>query len=152
MEFDRMTRAQLRTLVWDWTDDPSGGYFTESVVNTRLNLATRELQKALISANKQYYTKCVKTNLVADQAAYALPSDFLQIIRLEYVTSGSGDTATTSPIIPVTPNGRDDFFQATGNPLTYFFDKDNIVLAPVPQGTQELRLTYSYMVANCVCG
>lgn len=143
-----MTRSELRALVWDWTDDAAGTYFTESIVNTRLNLAQRELQKHLISANKQYYTQCVKTSTVADQAAYALPSDFMQVIRLEYVTSGSGDTAVTQAIEPLTPNQKDNYYLESGAPLFYTFDKDYILLKPVPSQVYELRLTYSYLVAD----
>lgn len=143
-----MTRLDLRTLVLDYCDDPSGGYFTASVVNTRLNLAMRELQKALITANKQYYAKVVSTPLVNGQANYALPSDFLQIVRLEYVVSGSGDTAVTQNLLPATPNQKDNYLQVSGNPQFYTFIKNNILLQPVPQDTQSLRLTYSYMVAD----
>ena len=143
-----MIRSDIRTLVWDWLDDSAGGYFTATVVNMRINLALKELQKALISANKQYYSKQVYTPLVASQDAYALPSDFLQVIRLEYVVSGSGNTAVTSSIAPATPNMRDQFNQTTGDPQFYTFDKNNIVIQPVPKGTQQLRLTYSYLVAD----
>jgi len=143
-----MTRSDFRTLVYDYVDDPNGGYFSASVVNTRLNLALRELQKALITANKQYYAKVVSTPLVVNQANYALPSDFLQLVRLEYVVSGSGDTANTQVILPATPNQRDTYLQVTGNPQFYTFIKNNLLLQPVPQGTQSLRLTYSYLVAD----
>lgn len=143
-----MTRLDLRTLVLDYCDDAAGGYFTASVVNTRLNLAMRELQKALITANKQYYAKVVSTPLVNGQANYALPSDFLQIVRIEYVVSGSGDTAVTQNLLPATPNQKDGYLQVSGNPQFYTFIKNNILLQPVPQGTQSLRLTYSYMVAD----
>ena len=143
-----MTRLQLRTLVWDYVDDPSGGYFTAPVVNMRLNLAQRELQKRMLKANRQYCTRVVATPLVAGQANYALPSDFIQEVRLEYVTQGSGDTASTHPILPATPNQREIVFQTSGNPLFYTFDKNNIVLQPVPTSTQSLRLTYSYLVAD----
>ena len=34
------------------------------------------------------------------------------------------------------------------NAQVYTFDKNNMILQPVPSGTQEMRLTYSYMVAN----
>ncbi len=143
-----MTRIEIRNLALDWLDDPSGGYFGATIMNQRIDLATKELQKALISANKQYYTKCVKTNLVYGQAAYALPSDFMQVVRLEFVTSGSGDTASTCAILPATPNQKDNSSTQLGNPQFYTFDKNNIVLRPVPSGTQELRLVYSYLVAN----
>lgn len=143
-----MTRAELKTLVWDWCDDAAGGYFTSSVLNMRINLAQRELQKNLIGANKEYYTKCVKTNLVSGQAAYALPSDFMQVVRLEFVTSGSGDTATTQSLAQVTPNQRDLFQFQSGDPQMYWFDKNNVVLTPVPNAVKEMRLTYSYLLAD----
>lgn len=143
-----MIRSDLKTIIWDWLDDASGGYFTSSILNTRINLAQRELQKNLIAANKEYYTKCVKTSLVVGQAAYALPSDFMQVVRLEYVTSGSGDTASTQSLAPVTPNQRDMFNYQSGDPQFYWFDKNNIVLTPVPNVARELRLTYSYMIAD----
>lgn len=143
-----MTRLDLRTLVLDYCDDPSGGYFTPTVVNARLNLALRELQKAMITANKQYFTKTVSTPLVINQANYALPSDFLQVVRLEYVVAGSGDTSSTQAILPATPNQKDTFLQVTGNPQFYTFSKNNITLQPVPNSTQSLWLTYSYLVAD----
>lgn len=143
-----MTRSDIRTLILDWLDDPNAGYFTTTIMNMRINLAQRELQKHLISANKEYYTKCVKTNLVAGQAAYALPSDFMQVIRLEMVTSGSGDTALTRSIDPITPNQRDILLNQSGDPQFYWFDKNNIVMTPVPNVAREIRLTYSYMIAD----
>jgi hypothetical protein len=138
-----MTRSELRTLVLDWVDDPSAGYFTTSILNMRLNLAMRELQKNLISANKEYYTQCVKTTTVVNQAAYALPSDFMQVIRLEIVLSGTGDNADTQTIDFMTPNQVDLFDSTTGNPMFYYFNKNDILLKPVPSSALELRLTYS---------
>ena len=143
-----MTRLEMRTLYLDYLDDVNGGYFTASVANLRMNLAQRELQKAMLKANKQYSAKVVSTPLVNGQANYALPSDFIQLIRLEYVTSGSGDTAATQDILPATPNQRETYLQQTGEPKFYTFIKTNLLLQPVPNGTQSLRLTYSYMVAD----
>ncbi len=143
-----MTRSDLRTLVWDYCDDVSGGYFTTAVVNTRLNLALKELQKLLLQAGQQYYAKVVTTPLVSGQANYALPSDFYQVIRLEWTVSGSGDTAVLQPILPATPNQKDNYLQAQGTPQFYTFIKNNLLLQPVPDSTQNLRLTYSYLVAD----
>lgn len=145
-----MTRGEIRALVYDWVDDPTGAYFTPAIVNVRINLAQRELQKNLISANKQYYTKYVETNLVAQQSSYAVPSDFIQVVRLEYVTQGTGDTATTRPILPMTPNQKDNGDATQGTPGFYYFDKNNLVLRPVPNQVMPLRLLYSYRVADMV--
>lgn len=145
-----MTFANLQTLTGDWLDDVNFGYFTLSTVKIRLNLALRELQKRLISANEEYYSKCVKTNTVVNQRAYALPSDFLQVIRLERVTQGSGDTATTQKLEYITPNQRDLIYDTSGLPYHYYFEKNNIMLVPTPNSIVETHLEYSYYVADMV--
>lgn len=145
-----MTLANLQSLTLDILDDPAGGYFTQPVLNIRLNIALRELQKRLISANNEYYTTCVYTNTVANQAAYALPADFLQIIRLHYVTQGTGATASTQKIYNMTPNQRDLLSDTTGAPGFYYFQANNLMLAPVPDGIYEMHLEYSYFVADMV--
>ncbi len=145
-----MTLLELQVLTSDILDDVSNGYFTLSVLNQRLNLNLRELQKRLISANEQYYTICVKTNTVKDQAAYALPSDFLQIIRLEYVTQGTGVSAQTQKINWITPNQVDLLSDTSGAPAYYYFQKNNLILAPIPNAIWEMHLEYSYYVADMV--
>ncbi len=145
-----MTFIDLQNLTLDTLDDPNAGYFGLTILKQRLNLSLRELQKRLISANEEYYSSCVKTNLVSGQNTYALPSDFLQVIRLEYVTSGSGNTADTQKLMYITPNQRDLKISTSGNPVCYYFQKNNIVLVPVPTSTQELHLEYSYYVGDMV--
>ncbi len=147
-----MTLTDLQVLTSDYLDDPNNGYFTLTVLNQRLNLALRELQKRLISANSEWYTTCVKTNWVIGQAVYALPADFLQIIRLEYVTQGSGATAQTQKIYEMTPNQRDLLPDTSGDPGFYYLQKTNLVLAPVPQRVVEMHLEYSYYVQDMVLG
>lgn len=143
-----LTLAQLRTLVWDWTDDPNGSYFTQSTLNIRLNLAQRELQKKLISANKEYYLKCVKTDMVIAQAIYALPDDFMQVIRLEWYIPGAVTTSKSSWIFPMTPNQKNLSAPVNGDPQFYTFQKNNIVLYPTPTRVLEMHLEYSYNVTD----
>ena len=142
--------SDLQTLTSDIVDDPNNGYFTLTVLKQRLNLALRELQKRLISDNSDYYTQCVYTNAVINQAAYALPSDFLQIIRLDFITSGTDPTAKTQKILPMTPNQRDLVADTVGDPAFYYFQKNNIILNPVPNRIVEMHLEYSYYVADMV--
>lgn len=140
----------LQTLVSDIVDDPQNGYFTLSILKMRLNLALRELQKRLISANHQYYTQCVFTDTVIDQAVYALPSDFLQIIRLEWVICGTGANENTQKIIEITPNQRDLVTDQVGDPGFYYFQKNNLILKPIPCRIVEMHLEYSYYVQDMV--
>lgn len=148
-----MTFRQLKDYVARNVDDKLFGYFTEADVGVRVNLAQMELQKRLISANEQYFSICVKTNTVANQKAYALPSDFLQVIRLERVVSGTGDLQNYEQIMPMTPNqtslGTYDGSIA-GTPCNYYFQNRTIVLAPVPSSVIEIHLHYSYLVSDMV--
>lgn len=145
-----MTFLQLQTLASDYLDDPQNGYFTLPILKQRLNLALRELQKRLISANQDYYSECVYTNTVSGQAAYALPSDFLEVVRLYYITQGSGPTATEQKIYKMTPNQRDLLSDTSGDPGFYYMQKNNLMLAPVPNRIVQLHLEYSYYVADMV--
>ncbi len=145
-----MTLADLQTLTLDILDDPSAGYFTLPILNQRLNLSLRELQKRLISANENYYTVCSTTNTVIGQAAYALPSDFLQFVRLDYITQGSGPTAQTQKLKYITPNQIDLIPETSGAPAYYYTQKNNIILAPVPNSVLTLHLEYSYYVTDMV--
>lgn len=142
-----MTLLQMRSLVYDWVDDPNGSYFSQSIVNLRLNLAMWELQKRLISANKEYFASCIKTNTVTNQQAYALPSDFIQIIRLEWYEVGTTQTSLSRKIIAMTPNQRDLLVDVTGDPQFYTLSKNNIVLWPIPDRIVEVHLEYNYQTA-----
>lgn len=145
-----MTLLQLKTISLDWLDDASGTYFTPAVLTIRLNLALKELQKRLISANKEYYLSCVKTSTVVNQQAYALPSDFLQIIRAEWYETGTSATTVSNKIEAMTPNQRDLIGYVSGDPQSYSFAKNNIMLWPIPNRIVEFHLEYSYIVADMV--
>ncbi len=85
--------------------------------------------------------------MVVGQSTYALPSDFLQIIRLEYV---NGAQARNTKISYITPNQRDLIVDVTGDPGWYYFQKNTLVLLPTPNTAREMHLEYSYYVADMV--
>ena len=148
-----MTFGDLKDYVARNVDDKNFGYFTEADIGARVNLAQKELQKRLISANEQYFCICVKTNTVANQKTYSLPSDFLQVVRLEKVLSGSGDLVNTQQIMPITPNqvNLSPFgLNAAGSPNNYYFQNRTIILVPTPISAIEIRLFYSYIVDDMV--
>lgn len=145
-----MNFLQLQDYVGRAVDDKSFNYFTLTDVKARLNLAQVETQKRLISANNEYYTRCVKTNTVANQKAYALPSDFVQIITLEKVLQGTGDTAKTQQIPSITPNQKFLSTDQIGSPAVYYLEKNNLMLVPTPNQIIEMHLQYSYLVDDMV--
>lgn len=144
-----MTLLQLRTLCLDWLDDPQGSYFTQTVMDLRLNLALKELQKRLISANKEWYSQCVFTTTVQGQKAYMLPDDFIEVIRLERKVQNSNEYPNVK-INPITPNERDAFLYQSGAPAAYYFEKDKIMLVPTPDAAYEIHLEYEYEAADMV--
>lgn len=145
-----MDLATMLSLASDYLDDVNNGYFTTTLLTLRLNLALKELQKRLILAGEQYYSYAVYTSTVQNQQAYALPSDFLNIVRLDYVLSGSGTTAVEQKIYSMTPNQRDLIGSITGPPAYYFLQNNNLMLAPVPDTIYTLRLEYTYFIADLV--
>lgn len=145
-----MTFKQMQTLASDYLDDVNNGYFDLTNLKIRINLAAKETQKRLLMAAQQYYVECVKTNTVAAQAAYALPSDFMQEVRLYYITSGSGTTAVEQKITSVTPNQRDLIVDVSGAPSFYYLQNNNLMLKPTPDKIYEMHLEYTYQIADMV--
>lgn len=145
-----MTFLELQQMASDWLDDANNQYYTLPILKIRLNRALKELQKHLISANKEYYSVCVTANTVQNQQIYSLPTDFLQVIRLEWNTGGTGVNANYSQIMPITPNQRDLVDGLSGDPGFYYFQKNNLVLRPIPQRAVTMHLEYSYLVADMV--
>lgn len=145
-----ITFLDLQNYVARNVDDKAFAYFTLTDVKARLNLAQKECQKRLIQSNTERYTKCVYTNTVIGQKAYALPSDFIELITLERVVQGSGDTANTTPIQYITPNQKFMNPNATGCPGYYYFAKNLVNMIPVADSVYEIHLEYSYLVADMV--
>jgi len=148
-----MTLSEIRELARIWLDDTEGGYFTDAIMNRFINQAQREAQKKIIQAGESFYTKCVETTTVANQRDYAIPSDFMKLLRLERILDGSGDTASTQRLWPLTRNEIDvaDFnSQAsdTGESFNYVLNQSTFSLYPVPNGAVTLRLWYVYRVTD----
>lgn len=147
-----MNRSELRALALDFLDDPTGAYFNvNGIFNTRINLAYRELQKMLISANKAFYQTCVTTTTVTNQSNYALPSDFYQILTFRYVVQGVGASQNLRDITRITPGQQTMVPYLTGSPQFYYLTKNSnpvgeIILVPTPDQVYTLQMQYSYLV------
>ena len=143
-----MTRSDLRTLVLSWLDDNQGAYFTAAQVNVWLNMAQREVQKLLLQAGENWYMKPVETTMVANQADYVLPTDFMVEHRLEVVLSGTGTTENRQALGPITTNQQDLISIVAGTPTNYYIKKDRITISPTPSQAYILRLYYSPRVVD----
>jgi len=146
-----MTFAQLRTLVWSWLDDPNGGYFTQSQVNTWLNNAQSAVQKLVEQAFEGHFEKVVETTTVLNQREYQLPDDFKRLVRLELVLSGNTfANESVQKLDKITPNQVDFFTERTGISRAYYFKKNQLILVPAPESIKKLRMTYIYRLENMV--
>lgn len=149
-----MTFGEIKTLVSVWLDDLNYGYFTQSQVETWVNNATNEVQKRLLKAGENFYTKCVITTLnsvSSFQTDYVLPSDFRELQRLEVITSGLGTVDETSYTVnQITLNQQDLITQTSGTPFAYYIKKNRLVVLPAPDQDYTLRMWYAYMVPYMV--
>lgn len=141
-----MTRADLRTLISQWVDDVSNGYFTDTTLNTFINNALYEVQKRLILAGENFYINCVTTPTVTNQAEYAAPEDFWGVRRLRLITSGTGINAVKRDLVPISM-AEEEQFPRTGTPTAFYLRKDLIVLVPAPTtNSYTLELEYAYRI------
>lgn len=144
-----MTLSELRTLTSVWLDDLQFGYFSAAQIDVWLNNALQEAQKLLIDAGQNYYIACpVVTSLVINQREYVLPIDFKKLHRLEVIVSGTTPNEDVVPLQPITLNQQDLVPNKTGQPAFYYVKKNRLVLYPAPDTTLNLRLYYSYRVAD----
>lgn len=138
-----MIRSELREILSYWLDDLKQAYFTAVQLNTWLNLAQRQVQMKLLQAGQNWYMKPVETLTVANQADYVLPSDFMQLHRVEIVISGTGVNEARQPVTPITTNQQDLVTIRPGIPAFYYIKKDRITLSPIPSQQWVMRLYYS---------
>ncbi len=144
-----MTRAEIRTLVLGWLDDPNGTYFTASLINTWINLSQRKVQIKLLQAGENYYMKPVETLTVASQSDYVLPADFFVCHRVEYVASGTGVNEQRQGLAEITTNQQELISVNLGTPSNYYIKKDRITISPTPDTSNKvLRLYYSPLVQD----
>lgn len=143
-----MNFGQVKDLVWYWLDDPDEGYFTDTQVSRWVNNAQLELQKQLIQAGENWYLKCAATYTVQNQECYVLPQDFLKLNHLELIVSGTAPNEIRQILKHSTQAESDYFNYGSGQPLTFFLEKNCLIVRPVPDTAYLLRMHYSYRVTE----
>jgi hypothetical protein len=142
-----VTLSEAKTRLSVLLDDLQFGYHTESQCTQYLNDAAQEVQKYLIQAGQNWYTKCVQATLTVGGCEYYLPSDFLEANRIEMVMSTSNSVDQTYALEPMTLNQQDMLNQTRADPVCYVISKNRLKLFPVPQTARTIKLTYSYKIA-----
>ena len=146
-----MNFGQLQSLVSYYLDDLNFTYFTPTQVQRFINNAQREAQQKLIQAGQNFYLTCAQTPTVANQEGLALPDDFLKVGHIELITGGTWPNEEKYVITHSTQAESDIVNYAPGRPLTFWLQKDCLILRPVPDvSSYTLRLHYHYRVADMV--
>lgn len=131
-------------------DDLNFGYFTPTQVKYWLNNAQKEVQKRLVKAGQNYYTKQCQTTMVVNQLEYVLPEDFKKEHRLEFVVSGVYPNESITPLSPITRNQMSLVSTGQGAPEFYYFRKNRIILNRPPDQAYVMKMDYTYLVADMV--
>ena len=143
-----MTRAELKTLIWSWVDDPNGGYFTDANLNVWINNAQKQVQRQLIQSGELYYAQEVQASTAANTNEYTLPTDYLRLHRLEIIQSGTFPNENRIRMQQVTPVEAVAFGTGTGFPSAYYLKKNSFVLLKCPDQVYTVAMLYSYLVAD----
>jgi hypothetical protein len=143
--------GQLQSLVSYYLDDLQFTYFTPTQVQRFINDAQREVQQKLLQAGQNFYLTCVQTPTVANQEGLALPDDFLKVEHCQIITGGTYPNEQYTVLTHSTHRESDFVNYAPSLPVTFFLQKNCLILRPVPDtSTYILRLHYQYRVADMV--
>lgn len=145
-----MNLGQLKALVAEWVDDPSFGYFSESLVTTFLNNGLFTLHKRLINAGDNWYSKCATVDTVVGQSCYTLPSDFYKLEQPVKFIQGTSPNLTETLITHLTPSQAQFYSPNPNEPQTFYLQKNRLILRPPPNIARTMEISYSYMVSPMV--
>ena len=143
-----MNLSQLRDLTVSYLDDLQQTYFTPSQLDVWLNNSQRKVQRQLIEAKQNFYLKCVQTTVQANQCGLLVPDDFMICHRLEVIVSGTFPNENRAPLSPITLMQQDLLGANPATPAAYYFKKNVLGLAPIPDQAYVMKMTYSYAVPN----
>lgn len=144
----------MKAYVGQIVDDIGQGYFTSTTLEIFLNQSAKECQKKLVAAgNNWYLTVDASQTLVSGTSTYSLPTNTLEINRIEIVQN-PGINESYYPINEITLNQQNMVKYSnniSGQPAAFYTQKNSIVLTPQPDASvagRTLRLWYSPLIAD----
>ena len=128
-----MTFSQMQTEVGDLLNMTIGATSTVSSTQVKrdLNTARDLVLNKLLSLGQNYNVRLAKTNLVADQNLYGLPSDFRKLVRVEIGYEGA---SLRRKAVRMDSNSEDDPVDTVYliSKPRYAVRGDNIDVRPTP--------------------
>jgi acyl-coenzyme A thioesterase PaaI-like protein len=125
----------------DRTDQQNSTFITDAELLRFINTSYKELYNKIIKANSTYYMSEETINIVSNQNAYTLPTDFYKVQGVDLLTNTS-QKYTAKPFSFENRN-RDSGLNFYSTPfLRYIIQGNEIRFVPMPNSTQTATLYY----------
>ena len=123
-------------------DSNTGRTWKNYQVRMALNFALMQLQKIATRINKGWYETVTSFGLIAGTEQYALPSQALRIIKVEYLKSGSTNEPRKLSQVWINERNLVSHRDDQGEPLYFYVAGDNLIgILPVPEDTEAVPTT-----------
>ncbi len=139
------TLAQLRTSFSIRGQYENSGDITPAVANELINDALEESYNLIVERWDDYYTIIAPTFVtVSGTAAYALPSDFYKLRKVEILISGvaTDPQARWERLYPISVDDTHRKHHLIAKRYKYRISLAALTLVPVPQAVETLRVAY----------
>lgn len=133
--------SELMTICRDRTDQQNSTFITDAELLRYINTAYKELYNKLLQANSTYFMSEQTVNLIANQRAYALPSDFYKIQGVDINTTTS-EKITAKPYSFENRNRQNYICGYNSQNYRYVIQGDEIIFIPTPQSATTATLYY----------
>lgn len=139
-----MNRANIRTLIRTFLNEPTEGLWLDTELNTAINLANQKINAVINSIDEDYFTTSKTFSTTALSKSYAFPSDCQRIRRLEhYSTADASDVIRLDEIgFPRTELQGDWPFSQSGKPMRYQVRGTQFDLLPIPDAVYTMKIYY----------
>ena len=148
-----MIVSEMQTRTAFLIDDNSGKNYSPSDLTMALNIGQDNVAKEFVNLGVGWFEQAADLNpagvpagTINNQELYALPLDFIKMVRCERSDSGL-------PLVPI--NMNDKMVSGTQLPIvqaiySYFITGNYLGINPLPPGGIPVRLWYAYLLPRLV--
>lgn len=146
-----VTLAQLKQRARERCDMVNSTFISDAELTSFINSSVKELYDRLLDAGEFYYMSTATINIVANTAAYDLPTDFYKMLGVDLVVDAQGNGVTLKPFQFEQRNAY--LFTPTWNVvglsyLRYMIQANKIKFVPVPNGSTTVKIYYAPAFTN----
>ena len=140
-----MNRGEVRTMARSFLNEAADGFWLDTELDTFIQTASDQLNQTIQDVKRSYMTVSSTFPTVANTRAYAVPSDFVSMVRLEhYVPSDVSDVEKIDEIAFPRIEAQGEWpVNDTGKPWRYFIRGEQIEFIPIPDKAYDLRIYYN---------